>query len=858
MMDLPPPPLTNLGVVPVLIGPLQVLLAILPWLLGAVLGALVSLFKPRAMWTTMKLAWRLKGPVLLAVALVLGAGWGLKTLLPSGTLRASSLQSGGDWPMFHGDLSRRGAVPGETGPGAAGLRWTVREPDVAFFASPAISGNQLFIATARMSPFRQSGEIWCLDADTGAIAWRSSPRGYRPTFASPSIWRDNLVCGEGLHDTRNARVICLDLRPGREGNVRWTFATASHVECTPVIAEGRVYVGAGDDGYYCLELEPDPHGNARLVWHVPGAQYPDTETSLAVHQGRVYAGLGVTGKALVVLDATTGRELARIPTPYPVFGPPAIAPGPDGRDALYVGMGNGDYVHNADELGLPNAGEVWCLDPSTLAVHWKYATPQTVLGAVAVADDQLYFASRDGRLHALDRAGRLLAVADLHAPIITSPAVCERFVYIVTKAGTLHALLRGSLQPAWDMTLGTPHPPDQPGFISSPLVARGRVFLGTQYDGLVSAGFPGTPRKFTWPGHLGGPGAAGNPLDAPLPAAGAFHWQFPSDQPGSSTARITAPVACVADNLLAPLRDPAGAALVCLRDDHAQQQSTLLWRYPLPLDAHRSPAILGDTALIADGLPGQPGRRLHALDLATGSLRWHHPIEPHASGILLATPDDLLVQDHADRLTCLDDRGQMRWSQPLAPLAAEPAVGPTLIVAATLNPPALAVLDRLTGTPIWRVELPATPVGSPLVHDLTIDLPTDRGIERRRLADGSPDPRWQGPASPMRGSLALTRGNLLALTADGRLLVLDNTGRALASVDGVLPHSSFVLARGAAWFTTASGVMRWDPADGNARPARLWADTSWLAAPTAPATAGPLGLYMGIDGWGLVKFGGQP
>src|SRR2546421_8087001 len=53
------------GVVPVLVGPLQVLLTILPGLLLAMLGGIVALFKPSGMKNLVKLMWRQKLAVLV-------------------------------------------------------------------------------------------------------------------------------------------------------------------------------------------------------------------------------------------------------------------------------------------------------------------------------------------------------------------------------------------------------------------------------------------------------------------------------------------------------------------------------------------------------------------------------------------------------------------------------------------------------------------------------------------------------------------------------------------------------------------------------------------------------------------------
>ncbi len=46
-----------------------------------------------------------------------------------------------------------------------------------------------------------------------------------------------------------------------------------------------------------------------------------------------------------MLDTVTGRLIRRVPTPYPLFAPPAVA---DGK--IYLGMGNGDFVETAEQV----------------------------------------------------------------------------------------------------------------------------------------------------------------------------------------------------------------------------------------------------------------------------------------------------------------------------------------------------------------------------------------------------------------------------------------------------------------------------------------------------------------------------
>ena len=244
------------AVVPVLVNPLLVLLILLPGLLLAFASAVLSLFRPAGMKTALKLLWRFKIQVALVAAVTIGIVYGASWAL-AGSPGAVSEQevSRRGWPLFRGSLARRGAAPGERGPTAGGVNWSSVSVEKSFLSSPAVVGNRVYASSAVLGVFHEEGAIYCFDAETGGVAWKFVPDGYRATFSSPAVSGDILVVGEGLHFTRDARVICLDIG-GEKGELLWEYRTSSHVESSPAIADGRVYIGAGDDGYYCFELAP--------------------------------------------------------------------------------------------------------------------------------------------------------------------------------------------------------------------------------------------------------------------------------------------------------------------------------------------------------------------------------------------------------------------------------------------------------------------------------------------------------------------------------------------------------------------------------------------------------------------------
>lgn len=814
--------MTDFAVVPVLIGPMQVLLTILPGLILAALSALISLLHPRAVWNTLKVLWRQKIQVAIVLVVLGGLAWTGKHLWSKWQPleETATAQAGRDWPMSRGSLDRRGVVAGDHGPARGGVNWARKFADKeVFLSTAAIVGNRAYVAAGDLFWADQpnyKGKLYCFDTDTGAKVWELAPGGppkgfYRATFSSPVVSGHYLVCGEGLHDTRPARIVCLDLRNERQPTVAWTHITDWHVECTPVIAEGRVYVNAGDGGIYCLALEGGPDGESKLLWHVGGTsdpdRYPDAETALAVYHGKVYVGLGRGGNALVELDGATGKELRRLHFDQPIFSPPAIVHG-----KLYIATGYGDFIMPWKEAceklkeklkrlgksqeqindiarGMVESGKVCCVDVAKFTVDWTFTTKQLVLGTVVVAGDQLYCGSRDGTVYCLSRKGQLLASWNSFAPIPASPAVTEQYVYVVNTNGMLFALDRERLEPVWQLRLGAPGNGTF-NYLSSPTVAHGRVYVGTPYDGFVCAGEPGekqtTPR---WPGPLGGGGRAGNADESSIPSEVFPLWQF--------SAPVRAPAAVLDERLLVPVAEgPVAGLLAFPVGARAAKDPEPAWQAALPLGVHASPVGQGNNVWCVDGRIGDDGRQLHTLDAKSGQAHWKAPLAAQASGVLLATSDALLVQDGEDVLSSFGHEGERQWSQKIGKLEQAPTVTKTMIVAATVQPRLLLVLDRPTGRILWRQPLETSPTASPVVRKDRIYLGTHARLEARSLLDGSPIADWQGDGGGVSADFALLRDMLVYVNHAGELVVVSaGNGAVLLRLPNALAGRSPLVSR---------------------------------------------------------------
>jgi len=810
------------AVVPVLVGPFQAFLALLPSILAALGGILIATFRPSTAKHVVQFLWHQK---IFTVCLIVAVGGVVYASRNNWWIQReiSEAQGGSNWTAFRGGSHRRGYVPARDAedPTAADPIWDfAREKTI--YSSPTVVGNRVYTTFADYGPFSDRGGILCIDAESGAEAWRYTGEGFRATFSSPSVKDDYIVSGEGLHQTNNARVICVN----RKGERLWSHRTGSHVESSPCLYRGHAYIGAGDDGYYCIALKPAEGGKPDIKWHLKGDRYRDCETSPIAYDGVVYFGLGLGGKAIVAVDADPskkGKELWRLATPYPVFAPPTAAQG-----RLYIGMGNGDFVNSAEVVrskiiaklreahrsakeieeatrGLGPAGEVWCIDLKKEAadpqdrVVWKYKVGRTVLGAVAVKGDRLYFGSRDKHVYCVSTSGKLIARWNARSEVKTSPAVAKEHVYVVSGSGFLHCLTADTLEPVWEMRLGAGEL-----FISSPTVALGHVYVGTPLDGLRCIGRVGPPPPVVW-GH----GARGGRVArSPVPPRAKLAWRFPKT--GRTKLQVTAPLVPFIKwivvkpdkggksgrkkfdkvaSLIVPCLRGGKAELIKLRVDYKlDDEQRVAWAAPFTHPITVPPVAIGneitdDTESIpgsiyaVDGEPGDAGRTLRCIDPETGAERWRLPIAAQASGQITLDRQRLFVWTGKNTLTCYPvDPGANAppaplWQRTLGPGAVPPQVSEGILFVATER--RLMALDSATGAPLWRtpVELPAKSNCAPVRAGRSVVVVSDVGVTAYGVVDGAW--QWTAKLGPVHAPLALSAETITVISDSGNMEVLD-------------------------------------------------------------------------------------
>lgn len=296
----------------------------------------------------------------------------------------------------------------------------------------------------------------------------------------------------------------------------WEFQAAGAIVSSPVVYDGRVYVGTRANKIYALDVRtgaklwerltagwvdssPAVYGNTVYATCLGGRLYAldrlsgrplwiadlgaASASSPLVLGGRVYAGTGSPENRLKVYDAATGAPLGSYRAGQPVDSAPAT----DGQ-RVYFGA---------------NDGAVYALDPVSLAPAWPAYPTMGAFGmnAVAVSSGALYFlpGRDDKRASALDAAaGTLLAMSPQLSKTgpwtqASSPAV-DPYGALYFSAGaaeaaeevaSMAALSTSSLTAVWpsSASLGGI---SALGILSSPALANEVVFAGTPGGRLIA------------------------------------------------------------------------------------------------------------------------------------------------------------------------------------------------------------------------------------------------------------------------------------------------------------------------------------------------------------------------------------
>ncbi len=427
------------------------------------------------------------------------------------------------WATYRGNSQRTGNTDNVAGPKTPRVLWALKTKE-HFIAAPVPASDRLFVSG--LGAFNVA-YFACLStapkADKRVLWSKTTPYLNRPTVSSPGLVGDRLIFGDGMHQTNGAQLHCLNVS---DGLPQWQLPVPGklvHLEGSPTIDRGRVYIGGGAAGVLCIDLEritlegkertpaevrkiqserwkqllakyekdrktdevavpPTedqlPKALPKRLWQV-GQEKWHVDAPVLVVGDRVLAATAfldlekVGDRALYCLDAKDGTTKWKAPLKYNPWGGAAVL----GNVVVVAGSSV-----NYDTKTLKGAkGEVVALHLADGTVKWRKELKAGVLSCAALADGLAVVTATDGKVRAYDLAdGGSRWTYDTKSNCFAPPAIAAGTVYVGDLKGVVHAIELATGGGRWTLDLGK-HPDVQaPGMIyGGPAVHQGKVYVAT-------------------------------------------------------------------------------------------------------------------------------------------------------------------------------------------------------------------------------------------------------------------------------------------------------------------------------------------------------------------------------------------
>jgi cobaltochelatase CobN len=360
-------------------------------------------------------------------------------------------QAGADFLTFQGDNQRTGNMSG-TGPDEAELLWSTsltghgylgasaalfkgrvfvsNWPDMTFkgelglacldrtdgkrlwinplggkggASTPALQGDRIFVGSL-------SGDIYCLDADTGRTVWNKTietdPKWWG--VASSPLIQDAVVYVMSYSDgTLHAL--------SQDGEELWNLSTGLVSNYVSAAASGRkIYFPGGDPALYCVDSV-----SKEVLWKAKAASQITATPTL--WETNVFL---VTMESIQALDATSGKQLWTAEINGSISSPAASF----GR--IYVGSDD------------KQKGHMSCFNATNGSLIWRTEVNGPVKSSPLVLDGKVYFGTScsDGAFYALDaRNGSIVWSYPVRSFIMSSAASSDGIIFMGADDGRMYA-----------------------------------------------------------------------------------------------------------------------------------------------------------------------------------------------------------------------------------------------------------------------------------------------------------------------------------------------------------------------------------------------------------------------------------
>ncbi len=380
-----------------------------------------------------------------------------------------------DWFMFRHDMNRTGNSSSTT-PNTNDTLWIHQVPQAqasyGYCSSPSIVNGTVYQGSIQPNLLR------AINATTGIQKWERPVGG--SVTSSPTVCNNRVLFT--CYDKKIYSVF------EETGLVDWSQDLQSDVvtDGSPVVYEGKVYVGCGQGDYispvksllFCLN-----ETNGDIIWTFQAdGQIPSSPTVVDDHvifgslDGNVYAlptddpnDDGTVQLSEIIWKFELGAQMAS--SPAVENGVVYMGAWDDTLYALPLRDPNGDGIIDSDE------------------VIWTFTTSNDIWSSAAVANGRVFIGSLDCYLYALPEddpngdgviaANEVLWTFLTSSSITGSPAVAGGKVFVGSENHRLWAINEETGEHIWDYRMPLQSEPGASGLLySSPSVGDGRVIIG--------------------------------------------------------------------------------------------------------------------------------------------------------------------------------------------------------------------------------------------------------------------------------------------------------------------------------------------------------------------------------------------
>lgn len=375
-----------------------------------------------------------------------------------------------DWPTTGGD-DRRAGVSEEKITPPLSLLWRYTALPVSTASAPTVVGKTVYFAGKNNTDANSGGVLFALDTKTGSRKWMyPSDTGLKDKaffLTSPVIADGKIYIGAS-----DGYLYIVDATNGQEVN---KIRTGGSVAGTPVISDGKLYFGSNDNSVYSFDANSfDVSGD----WRVPFRAKENINSSLISADGYLFfttADQNVHG-----ILQSSGRSKWELRLPFK-YQPNAAV-----------------YADNT--LFVPSGPRLFAIQPASGNMRWTKELPGDILAPPTATQGVVYVSCRDTAtqqyfLYAIRSSNRREVWAEptvLPAAPSATPSIVGDIIYVPTRRGVIVAVNREDGNILWtyraqpsanraNVTL-----PTETSIQASLAVSDGTIYALTE-DGTLSA-----------------------------------------------------------------------------------------------------------------------------------------------------------------------------------------------------------------------------------------------------------------------------------------------------------------------------------------------------------------------------------